>query len=83
MAANSRKPAIAIEDCETGVAAASAAGIPVIAVPGANTQSQDFSLAAAVVDRDNAVILEHGLTLELCEDVLASPHWRAVVGVAG
>lgn len=41
---------LAVEDSENGVAAATAAGIPVVAVPGVFTRSDDFGLALAVAD---------------------------------
>ncbi len=75
--------AVAIEDSESGVAAATAAGIPVIAAPGANTQLQDYSAAIAVVDPENPFSSRQGLTLELCEDVLTHMSWRDAVGAAG
>ena len=75
--------AVAIEDSESGVAAASAAGIPVIAVPGANTQSQDYSAATAIVNLENPQGNEHRLTLELCEGVLSQWNWRDAAGAAG
>ncbi len=75
--------AVAIEDSETGVLAASAAGLPVIAAPGASTQSQDYSAATAVIDMENPLSSEHRLTLDLCEDVVASWNWRDAVGATG
>jgi HAD superfamily hydrolase (TIGR01509 family) len=42
---------VAIEDNVTGVTAAAAAGVPVVAFPGANTADHDFTQARSVVDR--------------------------------
>lgn len=42
---------LAIEDNGAGVAAAAAAGVPVVAFPGANTTEHEFGQARAVVDR--------------------------------
>ncbi|MDJ0908144.1 MAG: HAD-IA family hydrolase [Woeseiaceae bacterium] len=75
--------AVAIEDSQSGVAAAIAAGVTVIAVPGANTQFQDYSAAAAVVDMENPLSLDHRLTLDLCESVLAGSPWRRAVSALG
>lgn len=43
--------ALAFEDTEHGVVAATAAGIKCVAVPTRTTEGQDFSLASTVVDR--------------------------------
>ncbi len=57
---------VAIEDTPVSMASAIAAGIAVIATPGAMTKDQDFSSAALVVD-DLAVV-----TLEQIDEVLTT-----------
>lgn len=54
--------AIAIEDSQSGVEAANAAGIRCIAFPGANTKNQDYSKAAWVTDVLHPDQLQHALT---------------------
>ena len=74
--------AVAIEDSEPGVAAASAAGISVIALPGANTRGQDYARATVIVDTEMQSSTR-GLTLELCEGVTAEAQWRGALSAAG
>ena len=59
------KDAIAIEDSQSGVAAAVAAHIRCVAFPGDNTQTQDFSNAVAKVDALITSDLQKLLTREL------------------
>ncbi len=73
-----RVNAVAIEDSDSGVQAALAAGLTCIAVPGENTTQQDFSRAALIVD--NGHDLERGVTastmagldLTSCQELVAS-----------
>lgn len=74
--------AVALEDSDSGVEAAIAAGLPCIALPGENTASQDFSRASAVVGDgseapagDNPTRYEprnSGLSLAACEGLVAA-----------
>lgn len=50
--------AVAVEDSAVSLRSAVAAGIPTIAFPGANTMSQDFQAARAVVDELDSSIIE-------------------------
>ena len=50
--------AIAIEDTETGVAAAKAAGLKAIAVPNKYTKGQDFSKADIIVESLSDITLD-------------------------
>ncbi len=70
--------AVAIEDSDSGVQAALAAGLTCIAVPGENTADQDFSRAALVVndgnDLEQGVMTSTvaGLDLKSCHELVAS-----------
>lgn len=70
--------AIAIEDSDSGVEAAVAAGVRCVALPGENTSEQDFSKASLIVDSLNDVSATEyspritGLDAASCQELVAA-----------